>query len=150
MTPKMKTMEITLSRTIPASPAEAFDAWLDRKNPGTPWCDADRVILDPKVDALFHFHATMKDGTGVSHFGRFEVLDRPGKMQYTWMSPFTRGLESVVTVTFQKKGEDTLLTLKHANLPDDEFGRMHEQGWGHYLGILEKQARTSDPHPFRQ
>jgi hypothetical protein len=55
------------------------------------------------------------------------------------MSPFTRGLESVVTVTFRKKGEDTLLTLHHANLPDDEMGRMHDQGWKHYLGILEKQ-----------
>jgi hypothetical protein len=46
------------------------------------------------------------------------------------MSLHTRGLESLVTVTFQKKGEDTLLTLRHENLPDDEFGRGHEKGWG--------------------
>lgn len=139
MTPTIKTMELTLTRTIPASPAEAFDGWLDRTNPGTPWKDADKLLLDPRVDALFYFHVTMSDGADVGHFGRFDVLDRPGRIRYTWMSRFTRGLESVVTVTFQKKGEDTLLTLNHAGLPDDELGRMHDQGWKHYLGLLEKQ-----------
>ena len=49
------------------------------------------------------------------------------------MSLHTRGLESLVTVTFQKKGEDTLLTLRHENLPDDEFGRGHEKGWGYLV-----------------
>jgi hypothetical protein len=37
-----------------------------------------------------------------------------------------------VTVTFQKKGEDTLLTLRQ-NLPDDEYGRGHEKGWDYFL-----------------
>ena len=139
MTPTIKTMELTFNRTIPASPEEAFDGWLDRTNPGTPWSMADKLILDPKVGALFYFHTRKSDGAGFPHFGRFDVLDRPRKMQYAWMSPFTRGLESVVTVTFQKKGEDTLLTLKHANLPDDEMGRAHEEGWNYFLGLLEKQ-----------
>jgi hypothetical protein len=63
-------------------------------------------------------------------YGRFTILDRPSKVQYTWMSLHTRGLESLVTVAFRKKGEDTLLTLRHENLPDDEYGRGHEKGWG--------------------
>lgn len=137
MTTNIKTMEITFTRTIPASPEESFDGWLDRTNPGTPWSVADKLILEPKVDALFYFHTNKSDGAGYAHFGRFDLLDRPRKMQYTWMSCFTRGLESVVTVTFQKKGEDTLLTLTHAGLPDDEMGRAHDQGWRHFLGIFE-------------
>ncbi|HXN16070.1 MAG TPA: SRPBCC domain-containing protein [Usitatibacter sp.] len=139
MKPNVKTFEITLNRKIPASPAEAFDAWLDRTNPGTPWHGANKLVLDPRIDALFYFLHVWEDGTEIAHYGRFTALERPNKIRYTWMSPYTRGLESIVTVTFQKKGEDTLLTLNHANLPDDELGRMHEQGWGHYLGILEGQ-----------
>ena len=142
MTPKIKTMDITLKRTIAASPAEVFDAWLDRKNPGTPWNVADKLVLNPKVDALFYFHVTMSDRKGVAHYGQFKVLDRPARIQYTWMSPFTQGLESVVTVTFKKKGEDTLLTLKHANLPDNEGGRAHDEGWKHFLGIFEERYAT--------
>jgi hypothetical protein len=49
------------------------------------------------------------------------------------MSLHTRGFESLVTVTFQKKGDDTLLSLRHENLPDDEYGRGHDEGWGYLL-----------------
>jgi uncharacterized protein YndB with AHSA1/START domain len=126
-----KTMTITLNRTIPASPAEVYDAWLDPATPGVPWESADcqKVILDAKIDGLFYFKRVHPEGAEFPHFGRFTVLDRAKKMEYTWMSPFTRGLESVVTVELEKKGDDTLLQLRHANLPDDELGRMHDEGW---------------------
>ena len=133
----MKTIEVKLTRTIPASPDEVFDAWLDPKCPGTPWSQADKVLLDLKVDGLFFFRSVKQaDGGGNPHYGRFTILDRPTKVQYTWMSPRTAGLESVVTVTFDGKGEDTLLTLRHENLPDDEGGRMHQAGWEYFLGRL--------------
>ncbi len=138
MIPKMKTCEITMNRTIPASPAEVFDAWLDPSNPGTPFHGSEKLILDPKIDGMFYFRHLM-EGTELPHFGRFTTLDRGRKIQYTWMSRHTKGLESVVTVTLQKKGDDTLLTLNHANIPDDEMGHAHEQGWSHYLGIFEKR-----------
>jgi uncharacterized protein YndB with AHSA1/START domain len=136
MTQKIKTMELTFTRTIPASPAEVFDAWLDPKIACNVWHDADTLIFDPKVDSLFYMNMIHKQGNKkveTPHYGLFKIVDRPNKIQHTWMSPYTRGLESVVTVTLQKKGEDTLFSLKHAGLPDDELGRMHEQGWNSYV-----------------
>jgi uncharacterized protein YndB with AHSA1/START domain len=134
----IKTYELRIQRTIPASPAETFDGWLDKSNPGTPWCEAeaDEVILDPKVGKLFFFARSKDDGRRFPHYGRFTAVERPHRVSYTWMSPFTRGLESVVTVTFQKKGDDTLLTLTHANLPDDELGHLHEGGWKQLLDAI--------------
>jgi uncharacterized protein YndB with AHSA1/START domain len=135
MIPKPKTIEFTFKRTIPASPPEVFDVWLDPKSPANPWHKMDKLIFDPSVDGLFYrMHVT--DGQELPHYGRFTVLDRPGKIQHTWMSRHTSGLESVVTLTFEAQGEDTLLTLHHANIPDDDLGRMHERGWEHYLGLL--------------
>jgi len=136
MIAKVKTFELKLNRTIPATPAEVFEAWLDPSHPATPFNGAEQLFLDPKVDGLFYFRHVM-EGEELPHFGRFTVLDRPRKIQYTWMSRHTRGLESVVTVTLQKKGEDTLLSLSHANLPDEEMGRAHEGGWTHYLELFE-------------
>lgn len=139
---KYKTMEITLNRTIPATPEEAFDGWLDRENPGTVWHGAKKIVLPrhPKVDDLFHFlHVFDEEDAIYPHYGRFTILDRPAKVQYTWMSRHTRGMESIVTVTFRKKGDDTLLTLSHANLPDDDAGHAHEGGWKHYLEIFEER-----------
>ncbi|HET6452103.1 MAG TPA: SRPBCC domain-containing protein [Spirochaetia bacterium] len=136
MTPGVKTIEVKLARAIPAPPAEVFDRWLDPACPGTPWSEAEKLILDPRVDGLFFFRSRKKAGEGKPHYGRFTVMDRPSKVQYTWMSPNTNGLESVVTVTFQESGGDTLLTLRHGNLPDDEHGRTHQAGWEHFLGRL--------------
>ena len=141
MLPKMKTMELTFNRTIAAPPAEVFDAWLDPTHPATPFNGSEKLLLDPRVDGMFYFRHLM-EGTELPHFGRFTVVDRPKKVQYTWMSRHTRGIESVVTVTFQKKGEDTLLTLNHANLPDDEMGHAHEDGWKHYLELFDQRFVT--------
>ena len=60
MIPNYKKMTITVNRTIPASPAEVYDAWLDPATPGTPWArsECEQVILDPKIDGLFYFKPT--------------------------------------------------------------------------------------------
>jgi hypothetical protein len=55
------------------------------------------------------------------------------------MSRSTLGEESTVTVTFKKKGKNTLMTLVHSGLPDTEGGRGHERGWNYFLDIFPGQ-----------
>jgi len=139
MKKSIKTIEIKVERTIPAPLGEVFDAWLDPKIPGNPWNAADKFMLDPKVDGLFYWRMT-----GTSHYGRFTKVERPGRIQHTWVSPNTLGEESTVTVTFKKKGEDTLMTLVHSDLPDTARGRAHKDGWNYFLNIFPKQfGKTS-------
>lgn len=137
---KPKTMELRFERTIPAPPSEVYDAWLDPKTPGNPWYEGDKVILNPEVDGLFYWFV---DAT--AHYGRFTKVERPSRVQHTWMSRYTGGEESTVTVTFKKKGDDTLMTLVHSGLPDNDLGRMHDEGWNYYLGAFsgkfEKASR---------
>ncbi len=130
----MKTIELNVTRTIPATPAEVFDAWMDTKHPGNPWTDAAKLIFDGRVDGLFYFLTAKTQGESYPHYGRFLAIERNRRLQYGWMSPFTNGLESVVTVTFEKQGDETLVTVNHANLPDDERGRSHDEGW---RGVLD-------------
>ena len=150
MSKSTKTIEIKVERTIPASLDEAFDGWLNPKIPGTPWNAADKFILNPKVDGLFYWRLK-----GTSHYGRFTAIERPGRIQHTWVSPNTSGLESTVTVIFKKQGEDTLMTLVHSDLPDTDEARGHERGWNYFLGIFREQFgsgsraeyRWEDAHP---
>jgi uncharacterized protein YndB with AHSA1/START domain len=144
MIPNYKTMTITLNRTIPASPAEVYDAWLDPATPGTPWdrSECEKVILDPKIDGLFYFKRVSAERVDFPHFGRFAVLDPAKKIEYTWMSPFTHGLESVVTVELENKGDDTWLQLRHSNLPDDESGHLHDAGWTSRLDALVERFQA--------
>src|SRR5258708_16144768 len=125
-----KSIEIKVERINPAPLNEVFDGWLDPKIPGTPWNAAEKFLLDPKVDRLFFWNLK-----GTSHYGRFIQIERPGRIQHTWVSPNTLGQESVVTVTFQKQGEGTLMTLVHSDLPDTDQARGHEKGWNYFFGI---------------
>ena len=129
-----KTIELKIERTIPAPLGEVFDAWLNPKIPGNPWNAAEKFMLDPKVDGLFYW--TLK---GTAHYGRFTEIQRPGRIQHTWVSPNTLGEESMVTVTFEKQGEGTLMTLVHSGLPDCEPAKGHERGWNYFMGIFHEQ-----------
>ena len=130
----MKKIRFQFERTIPAPPGEVFDAWLNPKIPGNPWNAADKFLLNPKVDGFFYWTIS-----GTPHYGRFTEVERPGRIQHTWVSQNTLGYESMVTVTFKKQGEDTLMTLVHSDLPDTDGGRGHEKGWNYFLGIFTEQ-----------
>ena len=131
-----KPLEIKVERTITAPPREVFRAWLDPKVPGTPWNMGEKLILQPKVDGLFYWLVN-----GTPHYGRFTKVARPGVIQHTWMSPYTEGRESTVTVTFVKKGDETLMTLVHSGLPDNGNGKAHVGGWNEFLDAFPKHFR---------
>jgi uncharacterized protein YndB with AHSA1/START domain len=131
---KPKMIEFRFERTIPAPPGEVFEAWLNPKVPGNPWNMADKLILQPKVDGMFYWAIK-----GTPHYGRFTDMSRPNRIEHTWVSPHTLGQESTVTLTFEKKGGNTLMTLVHSELPDTDGGRGHEKGWNYFLGIFPDQ-----------
>src|SRR5258708_8724558 len=74
-----------------------------------------------------------------AHYGRFVVLDRPKRIEHTWVSEGTRGLESVITLTFEAKGDQSLVTLRHTGVPDDDFGHHHADGWALMLAMVQRR-----------
>jgi uncharacterized protein YndB with AHSA1/START domain len=131
---KPKTIEFRFERTIPAPPGEVFEAWLNPEVPGDPWNMADKLILQPKLDGMFYWAIK-----GTAHYGRFTEMVPPNRIEHTWVSPHTTGEESTVTLTFEKKEGNTLMTLVHSDLPDTDGGRGHQKGWNYFLGIFPDQ-----------
>lgn len=136
----MKTIDITVSRLIPASATEVFDAWIDPKNPGSFFYDNTKVVVNAVVEGLFYWAHRSKGGAIHPHFGRFLKLDRGKLVEYTWMSEGTRGSETTVSISFESRDKGTQMTIHHTGLPDDDSGRAHEQGWGYFLGEMEKSV----------
>ena len=138
MNTQIKTIDVTVSRTILASPEDVFDVWLDPRSPGGLWYGVERVIANPVVDGLF-YHSVQHEGRSWPHYGRFIRLEHGRTIEHTWVSEATRGLESVVTITLAPRDGGTEVTLRHANVPDDEMGRSHEDGWTWYLNTLAER-----------
>jgi uncharacterized protein YndB with AHSA1/START domain len=145
----MKLTDITVARTIPAAVEKVFDVWIDAKSPGGPWFGGARVILNPVVDGLFYL-SVKHEGRTWPHYGRFLRIERPRLVEYTWMSEATKGAESIVTVTMEAQAEQTLVTLRHSGVPDDEMGLQHQDGWAWVLSALaesfasQRSASSSD------
>lgn len=134
-----KTMALSFERTIAASPNEVYDGWLNPKVPGTPWHEHDDLILNVKKNGLYYWLTN-----GNVHYGRFLELSRGKKIKLTWMSRYTLGEESTVTLTFKKVSEGTLMTLTHSDLPKDEKAKAHEGGWNYFMDLLvEHYAKKS-------
>jgi uncharacterized protein YndB with AHSA1/START domain len=142
----MNLIDLTVSRTIPAPAEKVFDVWMDPSSPGGPWFGADRVILNPVVDGLFYL-AVKHEGRTWPHYGRFIAIERPQKVVYTWVSEGTQGVESVITVTFEPRGDQTEVTLHHSGVPDDEMGRRHKEGWTWVLSMLAESLASRQSAP---
>jgi len=141
----MKLTNITVSRTIAAPAEKIFDVWLDPKSPGGPWFGVDRVIVNPVVDGLF-YHAVKHEGRTWPHYGRFLAIERPHRVEYTWVSEATKGVESIVLFSLEQKGSDTEVTIRHSGVPDDEMGHRHQEGWTWVLSMLSDSVTSGPPN----
>jgi uncharacterized protein YndB with AHSA1/START domain len=134
----MNLIDLSVTQLVSAPPEKVFDVWMDAKGPGGPWFGSEKVILNPVVDGLFYL-AVKHEGRIWPHFGRFLRIERPRLVEYTWVSEATQGIESTVTITFEPRGNETEVTLKHSGVPDDKMGRQHKDGWTWVLSMLAEQ-----------
>ncbi len=133
----MKTMDVTVTRTINGAPDQVYDVWLDTKNPGGPWF-GEQVLMNAAVDGLF-FIAMSTAGRKRPHYGRFLKLERGRTIEHTWMSESTHGLETIVAITLTARDGKTELVLRHTGLPDDDDGRGHDRGWNWFVSRAEER-----------
>ncbi len=144
----MNTIDIAVARTIPAPAGDVFNVWMDPESPGGPWFGSERTILNPVVDGLFYF-SVKHEGRLWAHYGRFLRIEPPRQLEYTWMSEATKGMESIVAVTFEAQGDQTEVTLRHSGIPDDDLGRSHEPGWNWILSMLAERFASHRSAPAR-
>lgn len=138
----MKAETVVLRKFLLASREEVFDAWLDAEGmrvwmlPGPVFhCHA---TLEPYVGGSFHIVMTSPDER-VVNTGRFLLLDRPAKLQFTWTSTRWDEQETLVTIELQPSGEGCELTLTHERFPSAHSTAMLVEGWTEIFDKLLRQ-----------
>ncbi|MBL8832775.1 MAG: SRPBCC domain-containing protein [Rhodospirillales bacterium] len=133
---------IMVRREIKAPAADLFDAWLDPEllaqwmRPGD-FAPA-RVKNDPRVGGSFEISMQSACGDGILHTGVYRKIDRPRVLVFTWISVHTQERETLVTVTFNRRGPSaTEIVITHEMLPTADAASKHAGGWG---SLLEKLA----------
>ena len=135
--------KLVVRRTIAAPAKDLFDAWLDAKALAAWMKPGDTQRSDATVDARVggRFEIVMHTpGGSIPHRGVYEVIDRPRRLVFTWNSPYTGDLGSLVTVDFVAKAGGTEIVLTHERLPTEVAVGQHRSGWTDALASLASYA----------
>jgi uncharacterized protein YndB with AHSA1/START domain len=130
---------LTLKRRLNAPPAKVFAAWIEPEQLLRWFGPAKAVNLhaetDPRVGGRFRVVFRTPDGEEHDVRGIYREFVRDEKLVFTWSWRTMPERESLVTVTFKRDGDGTILTLLHEQFFDEPARDRHQAGW---LGTLDK------------
>lgn len=132
---------LTIKRRFNAPPEKVYAAWTDTKKlaqwmgpTGTQRVEAE---CDLRVGGRYAIKMIMSDDEhNVS--GVYREIVPNEKLSFTWAWRSTPERESLVTVTFKKDGEGTIMTLLHEQFFDEAARDRHNAGW---TGTMDKLER---------
>jgi uncharacterized protein YndB with AHSA1/START domain len=130
---------VTVRRTLPASCEEVFDAWLDAEGMSAWMCPGPvtscEAALDARVGGRFRIVMT-GPGATIVNIGEYRALDRPGRLQFTWVSSRWAGEETLITIDLSEREGHCELVLTHERFPVEHSAAQLETGWSQMLDKL--------------
>ncbi|MDB6074283.1 MAG: activator of Hsp90 ATPase 1 family protein [Verrucomicrobiaceae bacterium] len=104
---------------------------------GPPGCNVKGGSVDFRIGGAYQMRITMPDGEAVVG-GQYREIAPPDRLVFTWKwedDEDWTNLESVVTLEFLDKGDETELRLTQTGFPSSESCGRHQFGWS---GCFEK------------
>jgi uncharacterized protein YndB with AHSA1/START domain len=133
---------LTLKRRINAPPDKVYGAWTDPAKLTHWWGPEGAQTLSAEMDARAsgRYHIVFRTPDGEQHdvSGTYREVIPNEKLVFSWMWRTMPERESLVTVTFKRDGDGTLLTLLHEQFFDEGARDRHRSGWTATLDKLER------------
>lgn len=138
------TYDLRLERLIDAPPEEVFDAFTDPDAHRQWYLDSPDFEVESSVDLR-------PGGSWVTSFGpagqppyreenTFTEVARPSRLVYTSIFRNANGesFDTDLVVTFEARGDKTLLTVVQSGFEDQQDRDDHQGGWPAFLDRLDK------------
>lgn len=107
-------------------PSRAIAWWGPRKYPAT------AMELDARVGGKWRICLTsVADGQALWQHGKFLEVDEPERLVFTfvWEEEGEGGVENLVTIDFEDRGDKTLMRFRHSPFLSIEQRDGHNEGW---------------------
>jgi uncharacterized protein YndB with AHSA1/START domain len=133
---------LTIKRRFNAPPEKVFSAWTNAEKMKR-WMGPGQIFArhtesDPRVGGRYRVIMQAPSGEEFDTSGVFREVILNEKLVYTWGGTLTPEQTTLVTVTFKRDGDGTLLTLTHEQFSEDTARDAHQNGWNGAIDKLEK------------
>jgi uncharacterized protein YndB with AHSA1/START domain len=127
---------VRITRIIDAPREEVFRAWTEPEQirqwwgPGEFTCPEAEVDLRPGGSYRLAMQPTAGDAFIVG--GTYREVEPPVRLVYTWRwetGPAADGSESLLTVEFHARGDQTELIVIHTEFPESHGPAPYQMGW---------------------
>ncbi|MFC4377031.1 SRPBCC domain-containing protein [Nocardia halotolerans] len=127
--------ELTVERVMQASPSLLYAAWIQGLDlwlavPGS-------VRLRPAPGEPLYFDTGSADKRN-PHYGRILALEPNRRIEFTWVTAATDGVETVVAAEFLKQPRGIRVRLRHSGFPTAAIRDLHQQVWPDKLERLDE------------
>ena len=128
-------LSLEVRRTFAASRERVFAAWTQRDQYSQWMCKAtpprnkvECVEFDPRPGGRFAVSNVTPTGETKQVYGEFKEITPPNKIVFTWQST-KMAADTLVTVEFFERGNQTELVLTHTGFLNLEDREGHSKGW---------------------
>ncbi len=136
-----RTDVVTREVRIAAKPETIFAFFTDPEKM-VEW-KGQAASLDAKPGGTYRVDIT---GRAIA-VGEYVEIDPPHRIVFTWGWEGDEAVppgSSTVEITLTPDGDETIVTLVHRDLPEGA-GKVHAEGWDHYLPRLAIAATGGEP-----
>jgi uncharacterized protein YndB with AHSA1/START domain len=95
--------------------------------------------MAPRVGGRFRIVMNAPEATFINT-GEFLLLDRPAKLQFTWVSSRWDQQETLVTVEIHGRNAHCELVLTHERFPREHSAEQLVGGWTRILELLDRHV----------
>jgi uncharacterized protein YndB with AHSA1/START domain len=124
---------VEVRRTIYAPAERVFEVWTQpahvRKWWGPRPVACIHAEIDLRIGGSYRIANQFPDGSVVWIQGKFEIVDPPRKLVYSWSTNPESPLFERVTVQFNARGEATEVVVTHERVADTATRDKHKSGW---------------------
>ena len=139
---------LVITRIFDAPRELVFEAWTDVRHAMNWWGPrhhpATQVDMDVRPGGRWrHCLRSVETGNDLWHGGEFREVVPPERLVFTfaWEEEGERGLETLVTVTFDDVGGKTRMTMHQTPFQSHGERDGHSEGWSSTFDRLEEHLR---------
>ena len=134
---------LTLTRRFRARPEKVYAAWTQAEQlvqwfgPASVKPGSLHADIDLRVGGRYRISFTNDKGEYFEVGGAYREVVPNERLQFSWAWHSTPERESLVTISIKAEGDETLLTLHHAQFADQAACDSHHRGWTDMLDSIE-------------